>query len=244
MTAIESMEDQLAQIPNVAEGSVDPCSPEPVRLPSTLFGEDADVQQSHPIVGDSVTSPVHQIPKEGPKLSLSPALSPIKVHVQGTAPEYTSQSRAVPATRMVSHMGAEDTNPLAAGTSGVSGTASGAIMGVGVGQMKLDAPPRYGGGRKPGARVWLSQMERYMRLMKYPRNDWLDVVAMRVEGAASSWMNATLLSIERGQRARFIDWDDFSPAMIAQFEPVTELEEARKALRALKQTGKVATYIQ
>ena len=80
--------------------------------------------------------------------------------------------------------------------------------------------------------------------MKYPRNDWLDVVAMRVEGAASSWMNATLLSIERGQRARFIDWEDFSSAMIAQFEPVTELEEARKALRALKQTGKVATYIQ
>ena len=32
--------------------------------------------------------------------------------------------------------------------------------------------------------------------------------------------------------------------MIAAFEPVTELEEARKALRALKQTGKVATYIQ
>ena len=83
-----------------------------------------------------------------------------------------------------------------------------------------------------------------MRLMKYPRSDWLDVIAMRVEGAASSWMNATLLSIKRGQRARFIDWDDFSSAMIAQFEPVTELEEARKALRALKQTGKVATYIQ
>ena len=109
------------------------------------------MQQSYPIVGDSVTSPVHLFPKEGPKLSLSPALSPVKVHVQGTAPEYTSQSRAVPATRMVSHMGAEDTNPLAAGTSGVSGTTGGAVMGVGVGQMKLDAPPRYGGGRKPGA---------------------------------------------------------------------------------------------
>ena len=59
-----------------------------------------------------------------------------------------------------------------------------------------------------------------------------------------TWINATLLSIERGQRVHFIDWDDFSSAMIAQFEPVTELEEARKALRALKQTGKVATYIQ
>ena len=67
---------------------------------------------------------------------------------------------------------------------------------------------------------------------------------MRVEGAASSWMNAALVAIERNQRPRFIDWADFSAAMIAAFEPVTELEEARKALRALRQTGKVATYIQ
>ena len=194
-------------------------------------------------MGDSVTSPVHLFSKEGPKLSPSPALSPVKVRVQGAEPEYTSQSRAAPATRMVSHMGVEDTNPQAAGTSGVSGTA-GAVMGVGVGQMKLDAPPRYGGGRRPGVRVWLSQMERYMRLMKYPRSDWLDVVAMRVKEAASSWMNASLASIERGQRVRFLDWDDFTASMIAAFEPVTGLEEARKALRALKQTGKVATYIQ
>ena len=79
MTAIESMEDQLAQVPVSARGSADPCSPEPVCLPSTLFGEDADPQPSRPIVGDSVTSPVHPFPKEGPKLSLSPALSPIKV---------------------------------------------------------------------------------------------------------------------------------------------------------------------
>ena len=83
-----------------------------------------------------------------------------------------------------------------------------------------------------------------MQLMKYPQEDWLDIVAMRVEGAASSWMNASLASIERGQRPRYIDWGDFTAAMIAHFEPVTELEEARKALRALKQTGKVATYIQ
>ena len=39
--------------------------------------------------------------------------------------------------------------------------------------------------------------------------------------------------IERNQRPRFLDWADFSAAIIATFEPVTELEEARKALRAL-----------
>ena len=81
MTTIESMEGQLAQVPMLTGGSAVPSSPEPVRLPSTLFGEDVDAQQSHPIVGDSVTSPVHLFSKEGPKLSPSPALSPVKVRV-------------------------------------------------------------------------------------------------------------------------------------------------------------------
>ena len=63
---------------------------------------------------------------------------------------------------------------------------------AGVGQMKLEAPPRYSGKRQPRARVWLTQMERYMRLMHYAPTDWLDVVAMRVKGTASSWVHAVL----------------------------------------------------
>lgn len=74
---------------------------------------------------------------------------------------------------------------------------------VGVGQMKLDAPPRYTGARRPGARVWLQQMERYMRLMRYAQEDWLDIVAMRVDGAASAWMNSILLAIQKGRRPHF-----------------------------------------
>ena len=81
------------------------------------------------------------------------------MHVQGAELEYTLQSWVAPATRMVSHMGPEDTNPLVAGTSRGCGTIGGAAMGVGVGQMKLDAPPQYADGRHPGVRVWLSQME-------------------------------------------------------------------------------------
>ena len=75
------MEDQLAQVPTSIGGSEGPDSPRPVRLPSIFSGEDVNVQQPHPIVGDSVTSPVHLFSKEGPKLPLSPALSPIKVRV-------------------------------------------------------------------------------------------------------------------------------------------------------------------
>ena len=58
--------------------------------------------------------------------------------------------------------------------------------------MELEAPPRYLGKKQPSVRNWLSQMDHYMRLMKYAPRNWLDVVAMRVDGAASSWVNAVL----------------------------------------------------
>ena len=38
---------------------------------------------------------------------------------------------------------------------------------VGVGQMKLEAPPQYSGRRQPRVRIWLSQMECYMRFMRH-----------------------------------------------------------------------------
>ena len=79
MATMELMETQLAQIPILGEGSESP-SPEPVHLPSTLFGEDVG-PQSHPIIGDSVTSPMHSHQKKGPKLSPSPVQSPVKVFV-------------------------------------------------------------------------------------------------------------------------------------------------------------------
>ena len=64
--------------------------------------------------------------------------------------------------------------------------------------------------------------------MRYDPMDWLDIVAMRVEGAASSWVNAMLQAIQLGWRLYFADWEDFWAAMIAAFEPAIETEEARK----------------
>ena len=96
------------------------------------------------------------------------------------------------------------------------------------GQVKIEAPPRYSGKRQPSVRVWLTQMERYMRLMRYSPSDWLDIVAMRVEGAASSWVNAVLQDVAAGRRAAFLTWRQFTQAMIHRFEPVTETKEARK----------------
>ena len=79
-----------------------------------------------------------------------------------------------------------------------------------------------------------------MRLMHYVPTNWLDVVAMRVEGAASSWVNAVLQEISEGRILVFRTWAQFKEAMVQQFEPVTEVEEACKQLRALRETGRVA----
>ena len=114
----------------------------------------------------------------------------------------------------------------------------------GVGQMKLEAPPRYSGKKQPSVRTWLSQMEQYMRLMKYTPTDWLDVVAMRVDGVASSWVNAVLQEAADGRRRTFRTWGQFKVAMIHQFESITETEDVCRQLRALKQTGRVSGYIQ
>ena len=43
-----------------------------------------------------------------------------------------------------------------------------------------------------GPRLANLRWSRYMKLMRYAPTDWLDVVAMRVECTASSWVNAVL----------------------------------------------------
>ena len=90
---------------------------------------------------------------------------------------------------------------------------------AGVGQMKLETPPRYSGKKQPSVRTWLSQMERYMRLMKYAPTDWLDVVAMRVDGAANSWVNAVLQEVSDGWRQAFRTWGQFKVAMCCALCP-------------------------
>ena len=83
-----------------------------------------------------------------------------------------------------------------------------------------------------------------MRLMRYPPSDWLDVVAMRVEGAASTWVNAVLEEVATGRRPAFQTWGEFENVMIHRFEPLTQVEEARKQLKALTQTKGVSGYVQ
>ena len=79
---------------------------------------------------------------------------------------------------------------------------------------------------------------------KYALTDWLDVVDMHVNGAASSWVNAVLQEVADGRRQAFKTWGQFKVVMIHRFESITKTEDARRQLRALKQTSRVSGYIQ
>ena len=86
-------------------------------------------------------------------------------------------------------------------------------------------------------------MERYMNLMRYAPTDWLDVVVMWVEGTASSWGNAVLQDVALGCRPVFHTWAQFRDTIVQRFKRVTEVEEAQKQLRTLRQTGQVTGYV-
>ena len=57
-----------------------------------------------------------------------------------------------------------------------------------VGALCLEAPPRYQGGTRPGVRMFLWEVHRWMGLMDFPRAKWIDIVVTRTEGAAQSWL--------------------------------------------------------
>ena len=60
-----------------------------------------------------------------------------------------------------------------------------------------------------------------MRLMHYAPIDWLDVVAMRVKCAVSSWVNVTLKDVVVGRKLAFRTGVQFKETMVQQFETIT-----------------------
>ena len=83
-----------------------------------------------------------------------------------------------------------------------------------------------------------------MRLMDYPQAKWIDIVATRTEGAASSWLSHEQVAMERGTRAPWSGWAEFSQEMIRAFKHTTDDAQARQQLALLKQTGRISAYIQ
>ena len=55
-----------------------------------------------------------------------------------------------------------------------------------IGGLKLEMPEKYTGSRTPAVSGWLTKMERYFRLMKYPTDIWVDMIATRITDAAQA----------------------------------------------------------
>ena len=71
--------------------------------------------------------------------------------------------------------------------SGVSVEA--APMGLHVGQLKMGMPLVFIARRQQNVRGWLTKMERYFLLMRYPADTWIEVVATCCTEVAEAWFN-------------------------------------------------------
>ena len=121
-------------------------------------------------------------------------------------------------------------------------TSTGAPLGIG--QLKLEGPVRYSGGRKSSVRAWLVEVEQWMRLMRYPPTDWVDIVVTRLDEATSMWIERELQRARQQHRATWTTWEAFTDAMARAFEPATVVEEAHQQILNLRHTGRVGGYVQ
>ena len=80
--------------------------------------------------------------------------------------------------------------------------------------------------------------------MDFPQHKWIDILATRTEGAANSWLTHEQDAMAKRVRAPWGTWEEFTQDMIWAFEPTTNESVARQQLAALKQTGRVSSYIQ
>ena len=117
---------------------------------------------------DSVASPqLRRVPMGEEKTLFEEQPKFMAAKGQTGNPKMGGYSEEEPPSIFVSSMPGEGSG----GVGGVAARGGGTAGMVGMGQMKLDPPPRYNGNRRPGPRPWLASMERYMRLMRYPTHD-------------------------------------------------------------------------
>ena len=76
-----------------------------------------------------------------------------------------------------------------------------------IGGLKLEMPEKYTGSHIPTVSGWLTKMERYFRLMKYPTDIWVDVIANHITDAAQDWLD---------KNCKICIWDGATPQPVGQ----------------------------
>ena len=73
-------------------------------------------------------------------------------------------------------------------------------------------------------------MAHWLKLSRIPQADLWDVIATRIIGGAATWINAKLRDAELSGREPWADWNGFKRELLAQFEPLSKEERARRQL--------------
>ena len=98
--------------------------------------------------------------------------------------------------------------------------------------------------KEPTIRTWLEKLDLYFELSGCREDQRIPATAILLEGAAITWYNGIRRQVENGQRRNWDDYAEFREELITAFEPMSEVERARTAIRNLRQMGRVATYVQ
>ena len=115
---------------------------------------------------------------------------------------------------------------------------------VRIGGLKLEMPEKYIGSRISMVSGWLTKMERYFRLMKYPTDIWVDVIATHITNTAQAWLDKELQDLQLGWLNPWANWADFCHEIEQACTPLSEVEYARRKLMEIKMGKNVSTYIQ
>ena len=138
-------------------GTSQSAGPPPLTIfPSAIYSAPETVADSVSSLAFNLSPPCLSPISEKSAQSGPPPMSDVKGKVGTEAPPFVSYTADLP-------------HPSAATMGTTAGTSAGAPLGIG--QLKLEGLARYSGGRKPSVRAWLVEVERWMRLMRYPPAD-------------------------------------------------------------------------
>ena len=112
------------------------------------------------------------------------------------------------------------------------------------GHMKLEPPAKFTGKGFPTVRDWLEETANWLELSPCTPAQWINIAGTRLEKGASSWFRAEKANIRAGQRADWVDWQQFAQEITVAFSAIIEEEQARKQLKGLTQQGSMQNYIQ
>ena len=110
--------------------------------------------------------------------------------------------------------------------------------------LKLEMPEKYIGSRIPAISGWLTKMERYFRLMKYPTDIWVEVIATCVTNTAQAWLCKELQQLQLEWCNPWARWAEFHHEMEQAFTALSKVEHVRRKLMEIEMGKNVSMYIQ